>query len=395
MPWSLRMTLATAGLLAVCLLYVSIRYYGSVRKTNFYPKWLLNGFMAVLTILFLIYPAWSAISYYIGIPYELHDFSPWMKYLFWYGFVFSGVMLSWTLFLDIISAVFKYGFQIKHPQLDTFKGWAMIAITGLMLLYTGIKTVWQTQFQVKTISVDYSLAEHGIGMNEPLRIVHISDLHSDKYTTEAKMSRYVQIVQKANPDLVIFTGDLITAGMDFIDAGAEALQKIEAEYGTFAVLGDHDYWSGPDEITEALEERGITVLRDENQWIEHGGDQIRLTGFTEIYSARPEQETIDQLLAENRGESLRILFSHQASDRLIRKALAGDVHQLLAGHTHGGQIRIPVFFYPVTASLLETKYVRREAWFGSLMININSGLGFTLAPIRYNAPAEVTVIDVR
>ncbi|MEX0906479.1 MAG: metallophosphoesterase [Balneolaceae bacterium] len=394
MPWSLRMTLITAGLMTVFLLYISSRYFWSVRMTNLQPQWALHGGMVGLILLFWIYPGWSLITYYAGYTYSLHDFAPWMKYLFWYGFVFAGVMLSWTLLLDITAAVIKFGFKVNPPQLNTFLGWAMISITVLVLVYTGLKIIWDTH-RIKHIDVSYSMAEHGIEDMEPFRIIHISDLHADKYTLENKTDRYVQMVQKANPDLVFFTGDLVTAGMEFIESGADALFKIEATYGTFAVLGDHDYWSGADEITHALEERGIRVLRDENHWIEHAGEQIKLTGFTEIYSTRPESEIIDRLMAEDRGEKMRILFSHQASERLIEKALEENVHQLLAGHTHGGQIRIPFFFYPMTASLMETRYIRRDSWLGSTLLNVNSGLGFTLAPIRYNAPAEVTVIDVR
>lgn len=393
MPWSLRMTLISAGLMTVFLLYITSRYFWSVRMTNLQPQWGLKLAMVVLILLFWIYPGWSVISYYLGIPYSLHGFSPWMKYLFWYGFVFAGVMLSWTIFLDITAAVVKYGFKINPPQLNTFLGWAMISITVLMLFFTGVKIIWDT-YTIKKINVTYSLSEQGIDSLEPLRIIHISDLHADKYTTEKKTDRYIKMVQGEKPDLVVFTGDLVTSGVDFIESGSDALFKIESTYGTFAVMGDHDYWSGAEEITEALEERGITVLWNDNHWIEHAGEQIRLTGFTELYSEKAPSERIDQLLAEEQGERMRIMFSHQASERLIEKAMENNVHQLLAGHTHGGQIRIPFFFYPMTASMFETRYIRRETWLRSMLININSGLGFTLAPFRYNAPAEVTVIDV-
>ncbi|MEX2435874.1 MAG: hypothetical protein WD735_04255, partial [Balneolaceae bacterium] len=113
------------------------------------------------------------------------------------------------------------------------------------------------------------------------------------------------------------------------------------------------------------------------------------------YSSRPDEAEIEMLLSETNHESLKILFAHQASDRLIRHAQESGTDLLLGGHTHGGQIRIPIFFYPVTAVMEETMYIRHDYTLGDLLLNVNSGLGFTLSPVRYNAPADYSVIDIR
>src|SRR5699024_8633637 len=152
---------------------------------------------------------------------------------------------------------------------------------------------------------------------EPLTIVHISDLHADRYTTSEKLNRYVEVINKQNPDLVVFGGDLISSGTEYVQAGAAALAAIEARYGVFAVMGDHDYWSDTEYIINQMKENGVTVLLDENYQINHGASSINLTGVTELYSQSIPRDSLDTLLDEfyEDEESLKALISHQASDR--------------------------------------------------------------------------------
>jgi uncharacterized protein len=253
--------------------------------------------------------------------------------------------------------------------------------------------IWDTH-RITLEEITYTMPERQ-SLPVPLTIVHFTDLHADPYTGEVKMNRYIDKVNKQNPDIVIFSGDLITSGRDYIEAGAEALARIESTYGVWFVMGDHDYWTGTGYIAEALSDRGIHVLQNENFWVEHGESIIKITGVTELYSNRILEDHLDELLNETREESFKILAAHQASERLIRKSLNNGIHQLLTGHTHGGQFRIPLFFYPISAARAETPYVNGN-WLleERLLLNVNNGLGFTLAPVRYNAPAQVSVITV-
>ena len=212
--------------------------------------------------MFIAYPAAGVIQYFATGSFTPDDYPKFLIYIFWYGFIFSAVMVSWTIFLDILSASLKYGFKINPPQLDILLGWIMIGVTILMFAYTGFKTMLHsTQIKVKEIS--YPTAEYLDGDFKPLKIVHISDLHADRFTTPVKTKRYIEKVNSLQPDLVLFTGDLITAGDDHIEEGADALGSIEATYGTYAVMGDHDYWQGEQVITDALTARGVNVLRNQ------------------------------------------------------------------------------------------------------------------------------------
>lgn len=392
MPWPLRMTLISAGLMTLFFLYMLVRFLWAVKMTNLQHKRVLKISALLTGFLFWIYPAWGYLSHSISGSFVLHSYPPLVKYLFWYGFIFSGVMLSWVLFLDLSRALMKYALKIRRPQLDTVFAWAMITVTVLMMGYTALKTAWHTH-TIKKHVVEYST---DTSPAEPIRLVHISDTHVDKYTNGEKLNRYIQQVEETNPDFIIFTGDLITSGLEYVEEAAEALASIEVPYGVYAVLGDHDYWAGEEQITAALEEKGIHVLRNMNMQIDVKGTSVKLTGITEIYSSRPDHEDIEALLSGTNSEALKILFAHQASDRLIRFAQESQTDLLLGGHTHGGQIRIPIFFYPVTAVMEETRYIRHEYFLDDeLLLNVNSGLGYTLSPVRYNAPADYSVIDIR
>lgn len=391
MPWPLRMTLISAGLMTLFFLYALVRFWWSVNMTNLQHKRTYKILSLLTGMLFFFYPAWGYFSFLSTGTFVLHSYPAAVKYLFWFGFIFSGVMLSWVLFLDLSRLMLKYVFKIKQPQLDTLFAWLMIGVTLLVLGYTAVKTVWHTN----TIQEHVVKYTPDVSSEKPIRIVHISDLHVDKYTNGEKLNRYVQRVRETNPDIIIFTGDLITSGQDYVEEAAVALASIEVTHGIYAVLGDHDYWSGEEEIVEALEQKGIRVLRNENSRVDVNGTAVKLTGITEIYSSRPGNEEIEGLVSDSGSEALKILFAHQASDRLIRYARESGTDLLLGGHTHGGQIRIPIFFYPVTAVMEETRFIRRDYKLDNLLLNVNSGLGFTLSPVRYNAPADYSVIDIR
>ncbi|MEX0944219.1 MAG: metallophosphoesterase, partial [Balneolaceae bacterium] len=395
MPWPLRMVSYAATILLVLFLYFGFRYYRSLKLVQPQSTRFYFSFYFIAAILFFTYPVGGLIQYWITNSFERNDGPVLFIYLFWYGLIFAGTMLNWLLLHDLLLPIAKR--FSRKPQLEIGRHFArfFLSLIIITLAYTAGKLIWDTH-RITSVSIDYVIPETDLMTTfSPLTIVHVADLHADQYTNDAKMDRYVKKINETNPDLVLFGGDLITSGSEYVDNGADALAKIESTYGTFAVLGDHDYWNDPDFITEVLETKGVTVLDNENFWFDHHGSKIKISGITEIYSTRITNDSLNILLEESDQESLKILFSHQASDRLIDQSLKKDMHLLFGAHTHGGQIRIPFFFYPATAVREETQYVNGHWMLENLLLNVNSGLGFTLSPVRYNAPAQVTVVKVR
>src|SRR5699024_6844786 len=160
----------------------------------------------------------------------------------------------------------------------------------------------------------------------------------DEYTGAAEISRYIKKVNELQPDVVVFTGDLISYGTDFIAMPAHALAQTRATYGFFAVIGDHDYWAGVDNIRTAYQKNSSPLLRDENEFIVVDGDSLLLTGITEVYSKQIAPDSLQQLVREYEQVPLKIMVSHQATPQLVHAAQQYGYEMLLAGHTHGGQI---------------------------------------------------------
>jgi uncharacterized protein len=393
MPWSLRMITYAGILLLILLIYFGYRYFRSVKMLNLSPAWLFRLLFFIPAILFIVYPVAGNLHYWTRGSFSHTGYPGLVIYLYWYGVVCMGVMVNWLLLHDLLRPLVSRFSGIDPQKLKSLFAGIFLVTAGMTVIYTAVKMSRDTG-RIVLDEISYTLAG-GNRPVEPLTIVHISDLHADQYTGEQKIRRYIKKVNEANPDIVVFTGDLISSGIDHIHAGADALASIESTHGVWFVMGDHDYWVGTDLIAEALEERGIHVLQNENAVIMHNELIVKLTGITELYSARVDAWLLEDLLDEEAGEGLHLIASHQASDRLIRETRNSGAHLLLAGHTHGGQIRVPLFFYAITPARAESYYVKGNWQLGEMLLNINNGLGFTLAPVRYKAPAQVSVFRVQ
>lgn len=393
MPWPLRMVSYAAIVLFILFLYFGVRYFRSIELLDPNHAGLYKMIFGLSAFLFFAYPVWGLAGYWFTGSYDQTGIPDFFIYLFWYGLIFSGVMLNWVLIHDLLLPIFrKISSQPAEWMQYRFAG-VFLILTLTTFLFTAVKLVWDTH-RITTEFIDHTItiAEPGF---KPLRVIHIADLHADPYTGDKKMARYINQVNALNPDLVLFGGDLITSGTDHVVAGANALGNIRSTYGTFAVLGDHDYWNQPELIIETLEREGVRVLQDINIRIDHYGHSIRITGITELYSKMITPGSLSSLMDDMDDDALKILFAHQTTDRIIEQSRESGVHLALGAHTHGGQIRIPIFFYKATAARSETRYVNGHWFKDQMLLNVNNGLGFTLSPVRYNAPAQVSVIDIR
>jgi len=149
-------------------------------------------------------------------------------------------------------------------------------------------------------------------------------------------------------------------------------------------------------IEPALNEHDIPLLQDKNYTIRIDSTRnITITGVTEVYSKQADPAEVDSLTKSTAGSALKVFASHQVNHRLIAKVQKQNYQLVLSGHTHGGQIHVPFMGMNFSASQQETKYVQGMYQENDLPINVNNGLGFTLAPIRYEAPPNISVITLQ
>ncbi len=226
------------------------------------------------------------------------------------------------------------------------------------------------------------------------RLVQISDLHFGEYIREEHVAAVVDRVNGLNPDLVVITGDFVTAPHALaLRRGAAQqiwpcvliLKGIRASHGVVATLGNHDSETDPDLIAEALMENGIEVLRNEARPIEVHGARFWLAGLNDatVGMADPERA----LHGVPRGEPT-VLAVHEPdfADAVVKY----PVDLQISGHSHGGQVRLPLvgaLYLPPMAR----KYPIGLRRLGPLQLYTNRGIGVVGAPFRFLCPPEVTL----
>jgi predicted MPP superfamily phosphohydrolase len=143
-----------------------------------------------------------------------------------------------------------------------------------------------------------------------------------------------------------------------------------------------------------LEDEGITVLEDETQIVPLGSARLTITGVTNIYRRRPSRDILERAMEGRDARALALFLTHQPTVDLVHWAAEREYDLFLAGHTHGGQVVFNYFGYRACISNRETSFVSGFFRVGSMLVSVTNGLGLTLAPVRFHAPAEITLIRV-
>jgi predicted MPP superfamily phosphohydrolase len=230
--------------------------------------------------------------------------------------------------------------------------------------------------------------------SRPLRIALLSDFHTGSHAGDIpRLRAIVAETQAARPDLVLLGGDFVN--MQLLGGGrvppqvtAALLAPLRAPLGSFAVLGNHDYYYGAAEVQYALEAQGITVLSDETRELRFEEKGFNLAG---IPDAKRYPEASRALLAGLSKQRPTIVLAH---DPYWFTHMPAGPHLMLSGHTHGGQICFP-FIGPLrNATRAPLKWTYGLVSEGGRHLYVTSGLGTSAVPVRWNIPPEIVLLDV-
>ncbi len=241
------------------------------------------------------------------------------------------------------------------------------------------------------------------------RILHISDIHAGSfYGYEERVKRAVDIINKQEADIIVFTGDLVNNFTSELDGLTDILSVMDARHGKYSILGNHDYgdyyqWESPEAKEQNMEDMfiahekiGFRLLL--NQWdsLSVNGESIALIGV-ENWGEPPFPKYGDLEKASSGTENMpvRILLSHDPSHWDAEVIGATDIDLTLSGHTHGMQFGIEYRNFRWSPS--QYKYPR---WGGlyeeaGQYLYVNRGLGYLAFPGRIGMPPEITVIELR
>lgn len=225
---------------------------------------------------------------------------------------------------------------------------------------------------------------------EGFRITQLTDVHHSRIVGLGEVQRVVGLAQQTRPDMFVLTGDYTTSYRRFIEPCAEALSTLNAPEGVWAVLGNHDHYTDPELTTRALENNHISVLANTNTRIKRGPDSIQLAGIDDwTWNATDWQRAFAGI--EKRLPT--ILLSHQPT--VLDFAETRDVGLILSGHTHGGQIDLPLLGAPARFATRDLKYAQGLFRQGETQLYVSSGTGVIGLPIRFGVRPEIAVLRLR
>jgi uncharacterized protein len=227
-------------------------------------------------------------------------------------------------------------------------------------------------------------------------IALLSDFHYDPFFSIHPLHAAIPIVNSLHPDLIVLTGDFVTCP-DFgdvrkaataADPCAHLLRQMNAPFGLWAVLGNHDVDTDPQYVTRALESENIHVLSNQAQPIERSVARIWLVGMPDIFTRTAD---VPGTLRDIPPDEAVILLAHEPDFADVVAKYPVDLQ--LSGHSHGGQIRIP-FLPPLFLPELAKKYFLGTYRVGPLTLYTNAGLGTVEVPARLNCPPEITFLTL-
>ncbi len=224
---------------------------------------------------------------------------------------------------------------------------------------------------------------------EGTRIVFISDIHHGPFFSLARLRDFVQRVNGLQPDLIILGGDYIYRSEDYIKPCFNALKHLEAPFGVYAVLGNHDHWKDAPLIRNEIIDAGFYLLDNKAYWIDKGEDRIKLGGVGDYFE---DVQDINPTIEDVTADDFVILVSHNPD--YVEHIVTDKINFVFAGHTHGGQITFLGIWTPFISSqygqkhragLVETAYTR---------VFISHGVGTVIVPMRLFTRPQIIVAEL-
>lgn len=281
----------------------------------------------------------------------------------------------------------------------------IVAAVPLVAVANGI---WRGRF-------DYVVRRHElIAPNLPSafdgkKVIHISDLHIGSFAGHPeRIVEAVELINRQEGDVVLFSGDMVNNQAKELDKFISILKDIDARYGKFSVLGNHDYgdyvrWENAqqkqDNLKQLIENNskiGFNLLNNDSQAIDINGQQIGIIGVENWgMPPFPRHGDLNRAMQNTKDTPFKILMTHDPfhfSEEVEQKT---DIDLTLSGHTHGLQFGIEIPGWRWSPANIRYKHWGGFYKEGEQYISVNTGIGFIAFPGRVGMPPEITVIELK
>ncbi len=330
----------------------------------------------ISTIFILIDFAWL-----VALPKLNISYGNFIIPLFLFTFFRMGFYLYCMIFYIGIN------FRQRKQQVKSYC-WGLL-IPNLLLLTFGFYGFYIEPFRITVNQVEIPIKN----LEQPVRIVQLSDLHVENMTKREQDA--ITFLVDINPDVVVITGDFANLkGADDIatvNSLQDFIKKIHAPLGIFAVNGNYESIRG---LKSMLAEFDITILDNEINYLSLPGREIAIVGirFEEWFG---DEDPLIDLMGQVDPDAYKMLLYHTPNLAYLARDL--DVDLYLAGHTHGGQVRLPFYGAIITNTKYGKTFDMGKYQLDDMIMYVNRGLGLAggLAPrIRFLAPPEILIIDL-
>ncbi|MFY4794850.1 metallophosphoesterase [Aliarcobacter butzleri] len=294
-------------------------------------------------------------------------------------------MIFLTFIITLLHEIISFGIsktKYTKNRREFFKKGLDIGVISAVIA-TNVKAIDNAR-HVELEVVDVKINN----LKKPYIIVQISDIHIGGLITKNFIKAMVDKINLLNADIVVITGDLVDTKLEFARPALDELKNLQSKYGTYFIVGNHEYFHGVKPIIDYVNSLGIKTLENQNVYIGEKDKGFYLAGVYDRFGVRYGSyiPNINKAL-ENCKNNPTILLAHQP--KYINEIKdTKNIDLILCGHTHGGQI-FPFNFLVK----LEQPYVKGlHQHNDTTQVYVNKGTGFWGPPMRLGASSEITVL---
>ncbi len=240
------------------------------------------------------------------------------------------------------------------------------------------------------------------------KIAMISDIHGgSNNVTEEKIREIVRVTNEQHPDLIVLLGDYVSQIRENrsklkmpLSVIADNLQGFKAKYGVFVVLGNHDGEYGDEKVAAAFQNAGYKVLQSEIATIEKDGQKLRIFGLVDQLKVQNWQDfsnNLRQIIVNDNQTGDLVVLEHSPDILPVitgSLSISPDLKLILAGHTHGGQVWLPIVGTPIVPSSYGQKYSFGHIKENNVDMFVTTGIGTSILPFRFLVPPEIAVLTI-
>ena len=310
-----------------------------------------------------------------------------------------GFVVTVAVFLGLLFFLFQ---EIRRPVRDSKWDHAprrlkrlRIVLIAILLFGLGV-AIWAFFIEPNRLLTRYQTLEIERWPTElsDLKIAVLSDIHAGgRFIDERKLRLIVERTNQLQPDLIVILGDYISGGRDHHamdpEVFAPILKDFRAPLGVYSVLGNHDWWFNGERVRAALEANGLKVIDNDAVLIQTRGTSFWLVGLADLWT---RTQRIPQTLAKVPEGAPVVALAHNPD---VFPQLPQSVSLLLAGHTHGGQVKLPLIGTVVHTSDFGDHYEAGHVFENGHHLFVTTGIGTSIIPVRLGVPPEIVLLTVK